>query len=452
MATNASPRPARGTPRPRRMREELRALALRLHFYVGLFIAPFLLVTAATGILYALTPQLELIVYDQELHVDAAEGATAVPLAQQIDAARAEVPDGTVTEIRPSADAGSTTRVMFDSPSAQQDRQLTAFVNPYTGDVTGVLNTFGEWLPLRTWFDDLHRNLHLGDAGRWYSELAASWLWVLALSGLLTWVTRTVRRRSIRTYLLPQRTGSQRQRSVSLHASIGVWACIGLIFLSATGLTWSQYAGGNVGDLRSALNWDTPVVATDLASTPEVAQTDVAATAENLLPIARDHGLSGPVKVVPGSDGGPWTISQVQRSWPSAQDSLSVDPSTGEVLDVVRFQDWPLAAKLARWGVDGHMGLLFGWPNQVVLIAFAASLIALIVLGYGLWWRRRPKGPRRWTIAPLGRRVDSAGAYGLFIVAAAIVGLVLPLLGVSLIVFVFCDLARRVVPVRPSSR
>lgn len=36
-------------------------------------------------------------------------------------------------------------------------------------------------LPLRTWLDYLHRNLLLGDVGRVYSELAASWLWVTAL-------------------------------------------------------------------------------------------------------------------------------------------------------------------------------------------------------------------------------------------------------------------------------
>ena len=75
MATRAPPRPTGGnTSRPRRLRDELRELTLRLHFYVGLFIAPFLLVAAATGILYALTPQIEQVVYDKELHASAPAG------------------------------------------------------------------------------------------------------------------------------------------------------------------------------------------------------------------------------------------------------------------------------------------------------------------------------------------------------------------------------------------
>lgn len=449
MATPAPPRSAGGTAvRPRRMRDELRELTLRLHFYVGLFIAPFLLVAATTGILYALTPQIEQVVYDRELHVSAPATAVAIPLSQQVDTARSEVPDGTIAEIRPPQDADSTTRVTFDSPSAREDRQLTAFVDPYSGEVTGVLNTSGEWLPLRIWFDDLHRNLHLGDAGRWYSEVAASWLWVLALSGLVIWVTRKVRHRSARSYLLPQRKGSQRQRSLSVHATVGVWAAVGLFFLSATGLTWSQYAGGNVGELRAAMSWSTPAVAADAGTAPAVPQAEVGATAESVLAVARQQGVTDPVAIIPSADGGAWTISQVQRSWPSKQDSLSVDPASGEVLELIRFQDWPLAAKLARWGVDAHMGILFGWVNQLVLIAIAASVITLIVIGCRMWWRRRPSGPRTVLPAPLGRRVDAAGAYGVLIAVAAVAGLALPLLGVTLVAFLVLDLARRSVPRR----
>jgi uncharacterized iron-regulated membrane protein len=60
------------------------------------------------------------------------------------------------------------------------------------------------------------------------------------------------------------------------------------------------------------------------------------------------------------------------------------------VVDEVRFADYPVVAKLARWGIDGHMGVLFGWVNQLVLVAFGIGLITLIVLGYRMWWRRRP--------------------------------------------------------------
>ncbi|CCQ18212.1 PepSY-associated TM helix domain-containing protein [Rhodococcus sp. IEGM 1401] len=73
----------------------------------------------------------------------------------------------------------------------------TVFVDPYTAQVRGELTTFGEWLPVRAWIDELHRNLHLGDLGRNYSELAASWLWVVALGGLVLWTPGSANARPV---------------------------------------------------------------------------------------------------------------------------------------------------------------------------------------------------------------------------------------------------------------
>jgi hypothetical protein len=53
-APAGGPRPADAAPAPaRRTWAPLRPLILRLHFYAGVLIAPFLLLAAATGFLYA---------------------------------------------------------------------------------------------------------------------------------------------------------------------------------------------------------------------------------------------------------------------------------------------------------------------------------------------------------------------------------------------------------------
>src|ERR1700754_2547687 len=89
---------------------ELRPLLLRLHFYVGLFVGPFLLVAALTGMLYTLTPQLESAVHREQLEVAAPPGAPPLPLSAQVTAALAGPPAGEVIEIRPPKAANSTTR------------------------------------------------------------------------------------------------------------------------------------------------------------------------------------------------------------------------------------------------------------------------------------------------------------------------------------------------------
>lgn len=426
----------------------LRPLALRLHFYAGLFVGPFLLVAALTGLAYTLTPQLEQLVHRHELTVPV--DGERLPLAPQVAAAVAAVPAGTVTEIRPPGTADGTTRVSFDAPGVRDGYSRTAFVDPYTGEVRGVLDTFGEWLPVRAWFDELHRTLLLGDVGRVYSELAASWLGVLAVSGFALWVARRRRRARVRRTLLPEASARGRVRLRSWHGAVGFWAVLGMLFLSATGLTWSQFAGENVTGLRAQLDWSTPSVEQTLPAGP-VDAGPVGATADRVLGAARTAGLSDPVAIVP-AEGRAWVVEQVQRSWPEKQDSVAVDPATGAVLDELRFADWPIAAKLARWGVDAHMGLLFGVVNQVILAALALGVGCLVVWGYRMWWLRRPT--RDGAAAhPGGSQRPSTGAVLVVGLVAIGLGVFLPVLGVSLLAFLLVDAARQAgLRVRPSPR
>ncbi|MET9972356.1 PepSY-associated TM helix domain-containing protein, partial [Streptomyces sp. NPDC006356] len=346
----------------------LRPLVLRLHFYAGVLIAPFLLVAATTGFLYACSFQAEKIVYAHELRVPV--GTSELPISRQVAAARQAHPEGEMSAVRPSPEDGATTRVLLSGvPGVDADHTLAVFVNPYTGEVRGALEQYGSTgaLPLRTWIDELHRDLHLGEPGRLYSELAASWLWVIAGGGLVLWFGRRRARRKVRG-------ASGRRRTLSLHGSVGVWAAVGLFFLSATGLTWSTYAGAGVSDLRDALGQATPTVTASAASGGEHAEHGASSGGgeargedvglDAVLKAARAEGLSNPVEIVPPADASSaYVVRQVQRSWPEKQDSVAVDPATGEVTDVLRFADYPVLAKLTRWGIDAHTGVLFGLVN-----------------------------------------------------------------------------------------
>ncbi|WP_399934325.1 PepSY-associated TM helix domain-containing protein [Streptomyces kanamyceticus] len=435
----------------------LRPLVLRLHFYAGLLIAPFLLVAAVTGLLYAGSYQVEKYVYADELRVPVAADKSELPLSRQVAAAREAHPEGTVSAIRPAPEEGATTRVLLSGvPGVDPDRTLAVFVNPYTAEVRGALEQYGASgaLPLRTWIDGLHRDLHLGEPGRLYSELAASWLWVIAGGGLVLWFGR---RRSQRK----RRNTTGRSRTLSLHGAVGVWTAVGLFFLSATGLTWSTYAGQSVADLREALGQTTPAVTASVEPGADGAgehsehggasgsgasagagsgrdATDVGLDA--VLKSARGQGLSDPVEIVPPADAvSAYVVKQVQRSWPEKQDSVAVDPANGEVTEVLRFDDYPVLAKLTRWGIDAHAGSLFGVANQIALAALALGLILLIVWGYRMWWQRgrgtsfgRPMARGAWRDVPAYLLVP-------LMVAVAVLGYFVPLLGIPLVAFLAVD-------------
>jgi len=428
-----APSPSRWAP--------LRPLVLRLHFYAGVLVAPFLLVAATTGFLYAGAFQAERIVYAHELTVPV--GGRELPISQQVAAARKAHPEGTVSAVRPSPEAGATTRVMLSGVGGvRADHTLAVFVDPYTGKVRGALEQYGSTgaLPLRTWIDDLHRNLNLGETGRLYSEFAASWLWVIAGGGLVLWFYR---RRALRKL----RGTSGRRRTLGLHGTVGLWAAAGFIFLSATGLTWSTYAGANIDELRISLGQSTPSVSA-AASGEHAGHGGSTATGgaqhgvglDKVLAAARTEGLGNPVEIVPPADANStYVVRQVQRSWPEKQDAVAVDPTTGKVTDELRFSDYPLLAKLTRWGIDLHTGVLFGLVNQIALMLLALSLILLIVWGYRMWWQRgrgssfgRPIPRGAWAQVPPLLLVPS-------LAMIAVLGYFIPLLGIPLAAFIAVD-------------
>lgn len=432
-----------------RTRSGWRGLVLRLHFYAGLLVGPFILVATVTGVLYVLTPQVESLLYAEQLRVPPT--ARQLPLADQVRAAVATDPGGELVAVRPAPEPGATTRVLFDDDLGESERR-TVFVDPGTGEVKGSLVTYGTSgvLPFRMTIDQLHRNLLLGEPGRLYSELAASWLWVVALGGLALWVARWRARRAaaVRDLVRPEPGATGRGRLLSRHGSLGVWLLLGALFLSATGLTWSAYAGENVSSLRAALGWSTPSLdvgahaghgggpAADVAVDP--------ALFDSVLGAARAAGIdAGMIEIArPAEHGAAWSVSEIDRRWPTEVDAVAIDGATGAVVDQVRFADYPLVAKLARWGIDAHMGVLFGVANQLVLVAFGLGMITLIGLGYRMWWQRRPTRGGAWRLVPRGRLRSAAWPVGaVAVLLAVLLGWFAPLLGGSLLAFLVIDAA-----------
>ncbi|GHB09974.1 PepSY-associated TM helix domain-containing protein [Salinicola rhizosphaerae] len=444
--------------RQRRDRQLLVALLKRLHFTVGLFVGPFLLIAALSGIAYALTPQLESWLYHDALTSDSR--GTPATLARQIEAAQdAAGITANPAAVRPASGPGATTRVMFSAPGNGPSEHRALFIDPVTLAIHGDMTVYGTSgaLPLRTAIDQFHRGLLLGDVGRLYSELAASWLWLIALGGALLWWQR---RRATRA-------SASNQPLRRRHATLGMAALAGLLFFSATGLTWSQYAGGNIAELRHAWGWGTPSVSTALGATPAVPSQDAHAAHHAAEPAAADQTFhlapaafdraydaaraagidAAKIEMVPPTTAHQaWKIREIGREWPTQVDQVALDPVSFAVTDRADFATFPLAAKLTRWGIDLHMGVLFGVANQVVLIAFAGSLATLICWGYLMWWRRRPAAPARsafqpQTLTSIYRSLSGRTRLTLLIVAVAL-GVALPVMGASLVVFVAVDWLR----------
>ncbi|WP_408933309.1 PepSY-associated TM helix domain-containing protein [Corynebacterium marquesiae] len=409
----------------------------RLHKFAGVIIAPFLIVAALSGFLYALAPTFEPWIYHDE--VTATAQGSPRSLDEQIAAAQRQHPDGDVVRVEPSEDPQETTRVLFDDPTAPNSSYTQAvFVDPVDLHITGELQQYGgsRALPFRTWASNGHRTLWLGEPGRLYAELAASWLGALSILGLYLWLKRK------------QRNKKQPSKVLALHARVGAWLLPGFLFLTVTGLTWSLVAGTGIGKVREELNWKEPSVATSVAGADASTAarehsghaghkghaghaghegTAKLAGAQTALSAARSQGLTGVLEMTPlEKPGDAWGVREARAAFKLRSDAVAVTPN-GEVIDRINSADWPLAAQLTSWLIQLHMGTLFGIYSQVALAALALGLLVVSGAGLWMWWIKPRRSLPELKITP----AVLAGVVAYSIIA--------PLFGASLLLFFLGD-------------
>ncbi|MDU0479471.1 PepSY domain-containing protein [Staphylococcus chromogenes] len=384
-----------------------RQRARHIHVLAGLLVGPFIAVATLTGLVYAFAPTIEEMVYREAYTATSHQPAHS--LDEQVDAAWRMHPELKLSGVQRSDDPAKTTRVLFADPSLPSSSYRRAvFIDPGNLAVKGDMVQYGSSnaSPLRAWLSEGHRRLWLGDAGRWYSELAASWLGFIACAGLV----------------LTLRTRASKQRASRWHRQLGLWLLPGMLFLTITGLTWSGIAGQNIGDLRKELHWTAP------APTAKPVAAQSAMNVEGTMQAARDFGLTGLLEAKPGAGpSDPWVVSEARAPYRLATDKIAVNPVSEQVVEHVPFADWPLAAKLTEWLINLHMGFIFGIWSELALGLLALGILAVVGLGYFMWWRAIRAG-RSWVPA-------SAGFSWGWVLGCVAYSILAPLFGASLLAF-----------------
>ncbi|WP_459610906.1 PepSY-associated TM helix domain-containing protein [Corynebacterium urogenitale] len=442
-------------------RTSLRSFIQRIHFYGGMFVGPFILVAALTGCLYAVAPTVEKVMYDDVMTVPAV--SDPVSLEQQVQAAQQAHPGLAVTQVWPADKETDSTRVLLSDPSIDEAQDRAIFVDPANGQVIGDEPTYsglGE-LPVRYWISQLHKNLHMGKVGELYSELAASWMWLLALGGAYLWWLRWSAQRVRKNRPSPRAgRGSQRLKFLRLHGVLGTWLLVAMLALSATGITWSLYAGNNVTKVVDSMQWTATPIDTALGTGEaesgeghnhdnhapagkgeELSEHDramlvniSAQQADTVYATGRAEGLTGSLRLYPPSDlNSGWKVSERWTPWRLTSDEVSVDGSTGTVIARQPFSSLPLFSKLTSWGIYLHMGILFGLPLQILLLLTGLGIAVMTILGYLMWWKRRP------SFAPGTAQQFSWSTTCLGLLFVATVGVFLPTLGVTLLLLLIVD-------------
>lgn len=434
----------------------------RWHFYAGLFAAPVLILLAITGGLYLFEREL-----DGMLHHDlvtVAPAQAAVPLAEQSAAVLAAFPGATVG--RYAAPVAPDRAAEWGITTASGEG-MAVFVDPARGTVTGSVP---ESARLTSILSKLHGEIMIGKVGDLIVELAASWGFVLLVSGMFLWWPRKSR---VAGVTVPRLQARGRALIRDLHAVPALWIAPVIAFLILTGLPWSGFWGDNLARLGTIETLAPALAPTPNFSTapdapshhPEPAAHEVQGAdhpfsdelpwavrhaaipaasgtgtsrfdADKLLALAAARGIDGPGLRIffPRGERDVFTASYVPDT-AEEQRTLHVDPATGAILADIGWAQYSPLGKAVEFGVMVHLGRQFGRINQIALAIVCAGFVAIIGFGLYAWWLRRPARRIGAPPVPQGYRATVA-----VVTIALLLGILFPLVGLSLLVVAAIDL------------
>lgn len=432
------------------MNHILHRLFWRIHFWAGLISAPIVVFAALTGLLYALSPQIEARLYaDLDQVILPADGTAPKPLDQQVAAALADHPHEALRYVVPAHTATDSTQVYLQAAHAHHQGQgehdhglptgSIVYVNPYTAQVLGQLP---ELQRFKTWSKKLHSSALQGNGWRWLIELGASWMLVLFATGLALWWPKPQAQGGPGWRALwPRRGVSKRLTWRDLHASVAIALGLVTVTVLVTGLTWAQHSGDNFRAAQQALGQGTPKAPKGLRSQPVPGSTPLSWQEVHDRVRAQSPDIALQLTPPNGTDG-LWRAENFDRSQPSKRFTSLVDAYSGQTLFRSGWDQLPAMSKATAVGIPFHRGE-FGWWNQVLLILTALAAVFSVVSGLMMWWHRRPRGglaaPQvsRQTLRQLSPRT-----WWWLLPLAGALSLALPVFGWSLALFAGIELLR----------
>lgn len=429
--------------------------AWRWHFYAGLYVVPFLVMLAITGL-----SMMWIAYFDgrdgEKIRIDPQGLTQSMPVSQLAKAVQNAYGDGTLVEyIAPKVDNGASVFRLADG-----DTQRLVAINPYNAEIVT------DWVRRDGWYDflsDIHGTLLLGDTGDRLIEIAAGFAFVLIATGLYLWWPRDAG--GVRKMLVPSLSARGRMAWRSWHAVIGSYISILLMVFLLTGLSWAGIWGekfvqawstfpaekwDNVplsDDIHASMNhgamkdvpWgleQTPLPASTLSDAPSTSAPSI----DSIVATAAALGFQGRHRVnFPSGDTGVWTISQDamsnDNSNPFEDRFVHIDQYSGKQLVDIGYRDYSVGAKAMAAGIALHEGDMGIW-NLVLNTVFCLAVVFVSISGVVMWFKRRPAKAGLLAAPPAPANMPhwrGATVIGLFLCIA------FPLVGLTLLVVLAAD-------------
>lgn len=358
--------------------------------WIGIGTGLYMLMLGLTGAVLVFKTELEHASHP-ELYPARAVGQPLAPMIDVLGRLRQAYPDHRVASIY----APDESRPVYIAYVERDRVATTVLLSADSGSVLGERPTGG----LLRWVNELHVNLLAGPAGRLANGAGGMVLFVLCVTGLVSWWPGVQRwRRALRMGL----GGNWKRALWELHGAAGFWTASLLIVWAVTGAYFAYPA-----PFRKIVNLASPVTTTraPVSDPVEGSPADLGRMLEQAA-AAGGGQVSG--LVLPASARGA-VLVHVSSSHPAPSDlsktvHVYFDQFSGEILATREPRDRTAGDALLAWAKPLHFGDFAGPAVKVLWLVLGLVPPLLFLTGLVMWWNR--VGAKKWRSA----RRDAAPA------------------------------------------
>lgn len=440
----------------------------RTHFYAALFITPLLISLTLSGIGFLFYTNVENQLYDKYFFGES--GKTEV---QSIDDA---------VKLAEESYAGYKTNKIIELEEPYNTRLTMKNVDGkekyvFLDDHNQIIGGQDAGYTFANIIRNIHSSLFIGGTVvNYLVELAACWAIFLMLSGIYMTFKGKLLKKTKQT--------NKRQKSRKFHALVGTIITIPMLVIIFTGLPWSAFMGKYIYQASQDYpSFGTPLLqqqppTSDVSEIPWATRQETPPTSDSAH--AAHHGggntgfvanpnqlsveklqqeidamnISKPYAIIyPTSEDGVYTVAKSSNTGvtgldvsPDDETTMYFDQYSGKFIDKVGYEDYGILAKWFTWGIPLHEGHLFGWPNKLINLLVCLAFLVVIAWGFRTWLLRKKQG-----ILSAPPKI-SQKVYIPFIIFMIILGILMPLFGLSLIAIVLVELIINLVSKNKSAK
>ena len=352
-----------------------RKILLKVHLYLGLASAIFLIILGLTGSIMAFEGDLDHWLHPHRWYVSA--GRQILPESLLIKTVEEHLAPARVTMVQLPTEANIGQLMYVTRGSAPSSTRAQVVVNPYDGNILYVGPGVTKTQQTLGFIHQLHLRLLAGATGKLIISVVGLLLVFEVPFGIMLW-WRT-KRASVKW------KGSGFRISFDLHHAIGVYASA-FLFLSA--VTGVLIGFDSAQSMFFTLTHSSPIVRHRVTSTMIEGGTPIGV--DKAIEIARQQMPAANVSILqlPGSPGGVYTISLrlPAEPWSAVNATASVDQYSGKLL---QFQNLSTGGYHAiHVNRSLHTGDIFGLPSRIVMSITSLILVVMVVTGMIIWWKK----------------------------------------------------------------